>query len=577
MAEKTLADVLSKETLQGLAFGESFSRGKRYVEQGRVKALEESEGVVTARVRGSDWYDVELRLAAGGLRGKCSCPVGSDGLFCKHCVATGIAWLVRQALDAHERTGSGSPEAMRDYLGGLPKEKLVQMVMTQARTDAALKQQLTLAVARSRPAGPDLDAIEAAIVEATRAGEPWSQRRDRHHVEKLEAVLDALKELLAAGDAAAVVRLAALGLERSGDLAGRMYAPGDDLSAVVSRFLSLHLRACEAAKPDPGSLARWLFEFEMSSHNAAHEGVVFHYIDLLKETGLAVYRNLAEAEWRAAKAMPERCPAAKFARLEAVAGHAVLLSVDQALMAEVSPVSLHHPWAYWHAARECLDVKQPDKALAWAELGLKAFPDSPYPGLRELLSDEYVRRGRMTDALNQVWALFTEGPSLENYMRLRALARKAGQAAVWRDEALEYLKERAARAPKDEPGGERLSCGSLIVEILLKEKNVDAAWSEAQIGGCGDETRLKLARAREAGHPADAIRIYQQFAEQVVQGGGDYEYRAAVRYLHRAADIITRLGQPKKFREYLAGYRERNKRKKNLLWLLAREFGPGGD
>lgn len=257
----------------------------------------------------------------------------------------------------------------------------------------------------------------------------------------------------------------------------------------------------------------------------------------------------------------------------------MLLSVDPALMAEVNPASLHHPWAYWHAARECLDVKQPDKALAWAELGLKAFPDEPYPGLRELLSEEYGRRGQMTEALNQAWALFTEGPSTENYMRLRALAHKAKQAPVWRDEALEYLKERAARAPKaehgEEPAGERLSCGSLIVEILLKEKSVEAAWSEANIGGCGEEMWLKLARAREARHPADAIRIYQQFAEQVVQGGGNDEYRVAVRYLRRVGEIITRLGQPKKFREYLSGYRERNKRKKNLLWLLDKEFGTG--
>jgi hypothetical protein len=43
----------------------------------------------------------------------------------------------------------------------------------------------------------------------------------------------------------------------------------------------------------------------------------------------------------------------------------------------------------------------------------------------------------------------------------------------------------------------------------------------------------------------------------------------------RAKELITRLGHPAKFREYLAGFRERNKRKKNLLWLLDREFGPG--
>ena len=577
MAERTLAELLTKETLESAAFGESYSRGKRYFEQGRVKALKESEGAVSARVRGSAWYDVELRAEPVGLRGRCSCPVGLDGLFCKHCVATGLAWLVRQALSAHETAGSGSQQAVRDYLVGLSKEKLAELVMEQAQADPDLKQRLVLAVARSRPAGPDLDAIEAAIVEATRAGEPWSQLRDRHQVKKLEAVLDVLKELLDAGQAGAVVRLAAQGLERSADLVGRMYEPGDGLSSVVSQFLSLHLRACAPAKPDLGELAKWLFEFETNSLSRVTEGIAFRYVDLLGEAGQAVYRNLAEAEWRAAKATRGRYPTAKLARLDAVAGHAALLAVDPALMAEVSPTGLHHPWGYWFAARECLDVKQPDKALAWAELGLKAFPTKPYPGLRELLADEYGRRGRVTDALNQVWALFTEAPGMDYYLRLRALAHKAGQATVWRDEALEYLKERAARAPKaapgEEPSGERSYCGSLIVEILLKEKNVDAAWNEAQIGDCGEETWLKLARAREAKHPADAIRIYQQFAEQVVQGGGNDEYRAAVRYLRRAEALAGKLGRPDKFREFLAGYRERNKRKKNLLWLLDREFG----
>ncbi len=579
MAEPTLAELLTKETLESAAFGESYSRGKRYFEQGRVKALKESEGAVTARVRGSEWYDVELRVEPVGLRGRCSCPVGTDGLFCKHCVATGLAWLVGQALSAHERTGSGSPQAMRDYLAGLPKAKLVDMMMAQARNDAALRQRLMLAVARSRPAGPDLGAIEAAIVEATRAGEPWSQLRDRHQVKKLEAVLDVLKELLDAGQAGAVVRLAAQGLERSADLTGRMYEPGDGLSSVVSQFLSLHLRACALAKPDPDELAKWLFEFETNSLNRVTEGIAFRYVDLLGEAGQVVYRNLAEAEWRAAKATRGSYPTAKLARLDAVAGHAALLAVDPALMAEVSPTGLHHPWGYWFAAHECLDAKQPDKAVAWAEHGLQAFPESPYPGLRELLSEEYARRGRTTDALNQAWALFTEAPGLDSYLRLRALAHKAGQATVWRDEALEYLKERAARAPKaergEETGGERLYWGSLIVEILLKEKNVDTAWNEAQIGGCGEETWLKLARAREARHPADATGIYQRFAEQMVQEGGNDAYRSAVSCLRRAAALATTLGRPDKFREFLAGYRERNKRKKNLLRLLDREFGQG--
>jgi uncharacterized Zn finger protein len=577
VADKTLADVLSKEALQSLAFGESFSRGWRYAEQSRVKALKESDGVITARVRGSDWYDVELRAEPVGLRGRCSCPMGRDGLFCKHCVATGLAWLVQQALGAHELSGSGSPQAIRDYLGGLPRETLVEMVMEQAQADPNLKQRLVLAVARTRPAGPDSDAIRVAIDEATRSREPWSQSRDSGRVRKLDAILDTLKELLAAGHAAAVVGLAAFGLERSDGVAGRMYDPGRELEQVVSRFMSLHLKACAAARLAPEELAKWLFEFELSSNNAVHDGVFARYIELLGENGLAAYRKLAEAEWRSKATASGNRPAAVLARLSETVRHAALMTLDPGLMAKVGSHDFRAPWAYYLAARDCVDMNQMDKAVAWAEMGVKAFPDVPHAGLRELLAEEYGRRGQMTEALNQAWALFTEGPSLDHYLRLRKLAQKTRQSSVWRDEALEYLRERAARSrkagPVAEPDEERLACGSLIVEILLKEKDADSAWREAQVGGCGEEAWLKLARAREAQHPADAIRIYQQFAEEVVQGGGNDEYRVAVRYLRRAAEIITRLGHPKKFREYLVGYRERNKRKKNLLWLLDREFG----
>ena len=37
-----------------------------------------------------------LALAGGALAGSCTCPVGREGLFCKHCVAVGLVWLERE-------------------------------------------------------------------------------------------------------------------------------------------------------------------------------------------------------------------------------------------------------------------------------------------------------------------------------------------------------------------------------------------------------------------------------------------------------------------------------------------------
>ena len=507
---------------------------------------------VSARVRGWDWYDVELRVVDGQLRGTCPCPVGSDGRFCEHIVAAGLAWLGwRRGRGVQV---SGYRLQGRSRAGRMPDQ----------RRDAAQK----------RPAEPDVYAIRDAIDDVTSPHRAGFRIQSTRQVRKLEAVLDALKELLAAGHAAAVVEMAAYGLERSDSMRGGMYGQDYGFEQVASQFLSLHVRACTAARQEPTELARWLFAFELNSAHAAWEGVFTRYVGLLGDKGLAVYRKLAEAEWRAAP-RPRRRD--EVSPLQEAVCHAALLTVDPDLLSEVVRADFSKSWAHYVTARQCMELGLPGKAVAWAELGVRTFPAAPHPGLRELLAEEHGRRGRMTEALSQVWALFTEGLRIEDYRRLRSFAQKAGQAAVWRDEALEYLRERTvrARAAGSAEQRERGRCGSLLVEILLSEKNVEAAWREAHISGCDGEVWFKLARAREAKHPADAVRIYQQLAEQVVQHAGDFEYRAAVRYLRRAADIITRLGQPKKFREYLAGYRERNKRKKNLLRLLDREFGTG--
>jgi uncharacterized Zn finger protein len=577
MAGKSLSDVLTKETLASLAYGESFGRGRRYFEQGRVKALKESDGVITARVRGSRWYTVELRAEPVGLRGRCSCPVGEDGLFCKHCVATGLAWITSEELSKSPESVSASPEAVRAYLGGLSREKLVELVMAQAQTDERLRQQLVLAVARTRPEGPDVQAIRLAIDDATRSGEAWSEQRDANRIEKLNAVLDTLDELLKTGSAQAVAELAAFGLERADSIAGKMYRPGAEVEQVVSRFVSQHVRACAESGQDPEKLARWLFEFELSSDNATHDGVYARYVGLLGENGLAAYRRLAVAEWRARAVKPGQPRLAGTYRVREIARHAALLTVDPRLMVEVGKHDTGVMWAYLSAAQECTDMGQPDKAVAWAEAGLSSSAAGTAYELHELLADEYVRRGALTEALNHAWAAFTERPRVESYLRLRDAARKAKQAAVWREEALEYLRERSVRGRKtgvaEIEAEERKACASLIVEIQLKEKNVDAAWREASAGDCDTKVWMKLAKAREAGHPADAIRVYQQSAERAIQVGTSHAYEEAVKYLRRAREVATRLGYPEKFLEYLSGLRERYKRKKKLLWLLDREFG----
>lgn len=70
----------------------------------------------------------------------CDCPVGSDGAFCKHCVAAALAWLNRDAGAAKPASRHKTQEVTLADAGkilkGEDKEALVSMMLDWARSRA---------------------------------------------------------------------------------------------------------------------------------------------------------------------------------------------------------------------------------------------------------------------------------------------------------------------------------------------------------------------------------------------------------------------------------------------------------
>ncbi len=99
-----LAAVLTCRALCRVAGEQAFDRGGADFTGGPVHALDEHEGTLAATVRGTRDYRVKLRAERGDLAYACTCPVGAAGVFCKHGVAAGLAWLAQQ--EAAGRTAS---------------------------------------------------------------------------------------------------------------------------------------------------------------------------------------------------------------------------------------------------------------------------------------------------------------------------------------------------------------------------------------------------------------------------------------------------------------------------------------
>lgn len=138
-----VSTTLTTELLLHRAGTKSYWRGLTY--RDAVLSLRVYSRHVAARVRGSDddAYVVELSWSGTHLVGSCSCPHGSEGFFCKHCVAVGLV-----LLDRGETVPPPDAEdlELKDALRSLPAEVLRELLYEQAAGDVKLRARIMSAL-----------------------------------------------------------------------------------------------------------------------------------------------------------------------------------------------------------------------------------------------------------------------------------------------------------------------------------------------------------------------------------------------------------------------------------------------
>ncbi len=236
----------------------------------------------------------------------CTCPVGEDGGFCKHCVAIALAEAGPERGPNRTKGRAEEPD-VRTYVAGLDHDALVDLVMEQVESDWRFSERLTARALTDGGGSLDL--------------RTWKHRIDavfgdrRHFVPYAEAdgwaedifeVIAALDDLVEVGHADAVVQLAEHPHRRAD--AAVQYVDDSDgcLTDISGRLGELHLRACEEAAPDPFELAGRLADLELCSELDTFHRAAATYADVLGPDGIAAYRRIVEPKWRAAKKQEER-------------------------------------------------------------------------------------------------------------------------------------------------------------------------------------------------------------------------------------------------------------------------------
>jgi uncharacterized Zn finger protein len=574
----SLRSLLEPDRLRRLAGDAYFARGEAYRSEGRVGPIRFDGEVVVATVSGTEDYRVMLWVEGEELGYSCTCPLGEEGVFCKHCVAAGLVWRV-EYIEAgrhsdKEIEGGGGIGEIRTYLSALPAAALVELIVEQTRADDALYRRLRLRAGEAKGEKPDRALWRGAFDEAVEAHGYVSYGEARACAADIDEIVDELDRMMEAGHADTVIELAGYGMEELTEAQDNVDDSDGEIGAVIERLRDLHLRACLVGSPDPEALGEQLLDWRI-------EGVVDRniadYAPVLGEAGLARYREQAEAMWRTVPALgPNGTDPERYGRryaIRRVMEELARQSGDVEALVEVRRRDLSQAGEYLAIAQIYQAAGQEDRALEWAEEGRRIFAaTSRDTRLRDFVAELYHDRGRHGEAMDLAWEAFTKRPDLRSYQALKGHADKAAAWDDWRERALAFLRTGEDGAASKRTGGPsppRLRRDrSDLVEILLWEGRSEEAWREAEASHCTPRLRLALAKTRESSHPDDAIAIYRAEVADLLTTTSYQAYTQAVELIARIGRLMREIGAEAEFAHYLVGVRAAQKRKRNFIKLL---------
>lgn len=541
-----------------------YARGANYLARGLVKRLHATDGEVSATVHGTERYAVRLWARGGRLEWSCTCPLGEEGEACKHVVATGLAWLAGAASTA-TRARAREPSPLEAFVRGAGKEVLAELLLERTRTDADFE---TWLLGKAQHHGFRSDqALERALDQALELDDQLDYYETPTYVARAEQAAELLESVFASGDHRAAAEYSEHALKLGFGAYERIDDSDGAFGEVLNRITEVHRRACEQAALPAGQLAERLFQLVM----ADDWGVVSvpAYGRALGREGRARFAEFVRRQWSTLGELKPGSRAltgsGKRYTLTGLMRDIAAESGDVDEMVAVEQRDLSFSAAFLRIAEILTRARRHDEALAWAERGIAAFPNERTGALHDFVVAACLRRKQYDRALNMRWSDFQAHPGLDTYDNLKSCATAARAWPAWREKALALLRAGVAKRQSSPwaPGSK-----SVLVEIHLGENDLPAALAQARAGGCHAELWMRLAKACEADHPADAAEIYRGCLEGMIGRMNNAAYDEAAATLRKIGGLMRGLGQNAGFLRLLGDVMTRHKAKRNLMQRL---------
>ncbi|TQN48350.1 putative Zn finger protein [Humibacillus xanthopallidus] len=555
--------VLSEATLRAASGDRAFDQGQDLVHD--VRGLRLDPGRAVASVRAERVHTAAVEWPSGALTGSCSCRGAEPDSWCSHVVAVGLAALDSVTVS----TLDPSMPPIERYLASLDAVELIDLVLEMASTGSAAARLLE---SRAALATGDLSSLAEELMDAVR--QATSARGFIHYRRtfeigtEIQEVLDELEKLIERGgaDAARPALLKALTATR------RMTLQADDSGGVIAdacqRAAHLYARSCVRGQPDEVKLGRWLLKFRKDSPGWPDTPLDM-FAPAMGEKGLEVYRKgVADLD-------AEQAGLAHVQRFDVNRMLLELADHDGDVDAAIAVLTRDpEKLAYGDVIDRLLASGRKEDAVAWTDRAVAAERLGTIGGYGRRngywldpgeVAGRYLAHGRRDDALAVLRTAFARQPSAAAYDVLGRFADGLGLGSVERAWALDEAR-RAAQRPH--------ANGAPLVEISLRDGDLDAAWAAADEFGPGDAW-WKLAEASRDSLPMRAVELHLRSLRPKLERANPRIYAEIATQLVELRAFYDAGGALDAFDALLRDLRETYRRRPTFLAALDKARLPG--
>ena len=560
MAKEKLP-ALTEAQVRKLASAQSFERGRNYYNQDQIIEPERQGKALRALCAGSEDepYEVSATLGKGGVaEASCTCPYDRDGC-CKHIVALLLTYI-------HEPESFVVHQPVKTTLADRSKEELLEIINEMVRQEPRLRSRLAVAAA-----GPQPGRAMNVAAYRTQARRVMSSESPRAIERELKSLRDAAARLAKAGDwlnAGAIYHVALDEAVKGYDEMVQEMDYDGDICVILDELAEGLSRCLQQSQADKQTRRAWLTTMLEAELKDTRLGG----IDLAPSAGEAVLKQATaeEWEWIAERLRSQSAKSRDWERESLVsfleAGYAkrgqkavadklirdlgtpeqqTHLLIREGRIAEalkeVRKIIVSKPGLVTEFADALLEAKARKEAL---ELILEKGDD--HWSTRDWLAKYYRTHGTPQEAIAAQQQVFLASPRVETFKDLQKVCQKTGAWPEMRAGALAELERKGRFAT--------------LIELALYEKNVPRALELLPHLGRNTETgrhQEEVARAAEKEYPQAALAIYQQLAEQAIEGRTRPWYARAATYLKQARKLAERLGAQTEWAAYLQQLRNK--------------------